>query len=67
MTNIEMTAVFEPCDEGGFIAYVQEISGINSQGETLEEAKENLADAVNLVFEEDTQRQSINRAKTSRH
>ena len=47
-----MTAVFEPCDEGGFIAYVQEISGINSQGETLEEAKENLADAVNLVFEE---------------
>lgn len=47
-----MTAVFEPCDEGGFIAYVQEISGINTQGETLEEAKENLADAVNLVFEE---------------
>jgi predicted RNase H-like HicB family nuclease len=52
MKNIEMTAVFEPCDEGGFLAYVQEISGINTQGETLEEAKENLADAVNLVFEE---------------
>jgi predicted RNase H-like HicB family nuclease len=52
MKTIEMTAVFEPCDEGGFIAYVQEISGINTQGETLEEAKENLADAVNLVFEE---------------
>jgi len=52
MQKIEMTAVFEPCDEGGFIAYVQEISGINTQGETVEEAKENLADAVNLVFEE---------------
>jgi len=52
MKNIEMTAVFEPCKEGGFLAYVQEISGINTQGETLEEAKENLADAVNLVFEE---------------
>ncbi len=52
MKNIEMTAVFEPCVEGGFIAYVQEIAGINTQGETLEEAKENLADAVNLVFEE---------------
>jgi len=52
MKNIEMTAVFEPCEEGGFIAYVQEIPGINTQGETLEEAKENLADAVNLVFEE---------------
>lgn len=52
MRNIEMTAVFEPCDEGGYIAYVQEIPGINTQGETLDEAKENLADAVNLVFEE---------------
>jgi predicted RNase H-like HicB family nuclease len=30
---------------------VQEISGINTQGETIEEARENLADAVNLVFE----------------
>jgi len=47
-----MTAAFEPCEEGGFIAYVQEISGINTQGETLEEAKANLAEAVNLVFEE---------------
>jgi predicted RNase H-like HicB family nuclease len=52
MKKIEMTAVFEPCDEGGYIAYIQEIPGINTQGENLEEAKENLADAVNLVFEE---------------
>ncbi len=52
MKNIELTAVFEPCEEGGYIAYVEEITGINSQGETLEEAKENLADAVNMVFEE---------------
>jgi predicted RNase H-like HicB family nuclease len=52
MKNIEMTAVFEPCKEGGFIAYIQEIAGINTQGETIEEAKENLTEAVNLVFEE---------------
>jgi predicted RNase H-like HicB family nuclease len=52
MHKIEKTAVFEPCEEGVFIAYVQELSGINTQGETLEEAKENLADAVNRVFEE---------------
>jgi len=31
---------------------VQEIPGANIQGETNNEAKENLADAVNLVFEE---------------
>ena len=64
MKNIEMTAVFEPCDEGGFIAYVQEIPGINTQGETIEEAKENLADAVNLVFEE--MRETINKGKTNK-
>ena len=52
MNKIELTAVFEPCEEGGFMAYVQELSGINTQGDTLEKAKENLADAVNLVFEE---------------
>jgi predicted RNase H-like HicB family nuclease len=52
MNEIKMTAVFEPCTEGGFIAYIEEIPGINSQGETLEEAKENLADAINLMFEE---------------
>jgi predicted RNase H-like HicB family nuclease len=52
MSNIETTAVFEPCDEGGYMAYIQEIPGINSQGETLEDAKENLADAINLMFEE---------------
>lgn len=52
MSNIEMTAIFESCDEGGFIAYIEEIPGINSQGETIEEAKENLTEAINLMFEE---------------
>jgi len=52
MSNIELTAVFEPCDEGGYIAYIEEIPGINSQGETIDEARENLADAINLMFEE---------------
>jgi len=52
MSKIEMTAVFEPCDEGGYIAYIEEIPGINSQGETIEDAKENLSEAINLMFEE---------------
>jgi predicted RNase H-like HicB family nuclease len=51
MKNIEMTAVFEFCDEGGYIGYVQEIPGINTQGETIEEAKENLAEALNLLLD----------------
>ena len=52
MSKIEMTAVFEPCDEGGYIAYIEEIPGINSQGETIDKAKENLSEAINLMFEE---------------
>jgi len=63
MSNIEMTAIFEPCDEGGYVAYIEEIPGINSQGETIEEAIENLTDAINLMFEErrDSQKADQNR------
>jgi predicted RNase H-like HicB family nuclease len=32
MKNIELTTVIEPCKEGGYLAYIQEIQGINSQG-----------------------------------
>lgn len=49
-TNLKLTAVFEPCDEGGFLAYVEEIAGINTQGETLAEAKINLQEAMGLFF-----------------
>ncbi|MCF8232609.1 MAG: type II toxin-antitoxin system HicB family antitoxin [Bacteroidales bacterium] len=52
MSDIKMTTIFEPCEEGGYLAYIEEIPGINSQGETIEEAKENLTDAINLMFEE---------------
>lgn len=64
MSNIELTAAFEPCKEGGYIAYIEEIPGINSQGDTIEEAKENLADAINLVFEE--RRSNLKRDKNKR-
>jgi len=64
MSNIEMTAIFEPCDEGGYIAYIEEIPGINSQGETIEEAKENLTDAINLIFEERRESQKSDRNKS---
>ncbi|MBX3026973.1 type II toxin-antitoxin system HicB family antitoxin [bacterium] len=46
-----LTAVFEPAEEGGFIAYVEELPGANTQGETLEEARANLLDAVALLLE----------------
>lgn len=63
MKSFELTAVYEPCDEGGFIAYIEEIPGINSQGNSLEEAKENLADAINLMFEEIRAKRSTSKNK----
>ena len=45
------TAVFQPADEGGYVAWVEELPGANTQGETLEEARENLKEAIELVLE----------------
>ena len=44
------TAVFMPVPEG-YIGFVAEIPGANSQGETLDEVRENLREAVQLVLE----------------
>lgn len=49
-----LTAVFEEAEEGGYIAYIEEMPGVNTQGETLDEAKANLEEAFRLVV--DTQR-----------
>ena len=49
--KINLTAVFEKAEEGGYIAYIEEIPGVNTQGETILEAKENLYEALQLVLE----------------
>ena len=46
----EFTAIFEKID-GHYIAYVEELPGANTQGETLEEARENLREAIELILE----------------
>lgn len=48
---IKLTAVFEPAKEGGYTCFVEEIPAAISQGETLEEARANLRDALQLVLE----------------
>jgi predicted RNase H-like HicB family nuclease len=48
---VKLTAVFEPAIEGGYTCFVEEIPAAISQGETLEEAKANLRDALQLVLE----------------
>ena len=47
---LELTAVFRKVPEG-YIASVEELPGANTQGRTLEEARENLREAVVLVIE----------------
>ncbi len=47
----KLTAVYIPCEEGGYAAFIEEIPGVNTQGDTLEEAKKNLKEALELVLE----------------
>jgi predicted RNase H-like HicB family nuclease len=52
--DMTLTAVFEevPPDEGGgFVAYTEELPGAISEGDTLEEARDNLRDAIELLLE----------------
>lgn len=48
----ELTAIIEEAPEGGYWAICAEVPGANGQGETIEEAKQNLCDAIRLIFED---------------
>ncbi|MCD4789357.1 MAG: type II toxin-antitoxin system HicB family antitoxin [Bacteroidales bacterium] len=50
-TNMKLTAVFRPEEDGGYIAYIEEMPGVNTQGDNLEEAKSNLMEALTMVME----------------
>lgn len=51
---MDLTAVFEKVSEG-YIAFVEELPGANAQGKTLDEARENLREAVEMVIEANRQ------------
>ncbi|MDH4242422.1 MAG: type II toxin-antitoxin system HicB family antitoxin [Nitrospira sp.] len=48
----EFTAIIEPVPEGGYWAICPEIPGANGQGETIEEAKDSLRQAIELILED---------------
>ncbi len=52
--NITLTAVFKKVPEG-YIGYVEELPGANTQGLTLDETRENLKEAIELVFDANRQ------------
>lgn len=50
MDSMRFTAVFVKVPQG-YAAFVEELPGANTQGDTLEEARDNLKEAVALVLE----------------
>jgi len=48
--SLQFTAVYRQVPEG-YIGFVEELPGANTQGATLEEARQNLRQAVELVLE----------------
>jgi predicted RNase H-like HicB family nuclease len=48
--QLQLTAVFRKVPEG-YVAFVEELPGANTQGATLEEARANLREAVELTLE----------------
>jgi predicted RNase H-like HicB family nuclease len=48
--SMQMTAVFMAVPEG-YIGFIEELPGANTQGDTLEEARENLKEAVRMVLD----------------
>ena len=48
--SLDLTAVFRRDPTGGYAAFVEELPGANTQGESIEEARANLREAVALVL-----------------
>lgn len=48
--SLQFTAVFRKVPEG-FIAFLEELPGANTQGVTLEEARANLEEATALILD----------------
>jgi predicted RNase H-like HicB family nuclease len=48
----EFTAIIEAAPEGGFWAICPEVPGANGQGDTIEETKISLRQAIELILED---------------
>ncbi|MEK9762101.1 MAG: type II toxin-antitoxin system HicB family antitoxin [bacterium] len=47
-----VTVLIEACPEGGYWASCLEFPGANGQGETIEDTKQNLKEAIQLLLED---------------
>ena len=51
MKEYEYTVIFEPAEEGGWLAHVPALNGLTTQGETMEETEEMAEDAIKCYLE----------------
>ena len=51
----KFSIIIKPAAEGGYWAVCPEVPGDNGQGETIEEAKENLREAIELIIKDRTE------------
>lgn len=66
MKNMRLTGIFKEDIHGGYTCWITEMPEVISQGNTLEEARINLIDALKLTLEykqHDYKRQSTNTCK----
>jgi predicted RNase H-like HicB family nuclease len=69
ITELNLTAIYEEAEEGGYIGYIVELPGANTQGETMDEVRENLLEAVQMILEanrEEAERRLSQDAKVTR-
>ncbi|GIK56271.1 MAG: type II toxin-antitoxin system HicB family antitoxin [Chloroflexi bacterium] len=48
---MKIQIVLEPSDEGGYTVYVPSLPGCISEGDTVDEAMENIREAIELYLE----------------
>ena len=67
MAQMQLTAVYMKVGEG-YVAFVEELPGANTQGATIEEARANLEEAVVMVMDANRElsEQSLERAEVMR-
>ena len=58
---MQLTAVLTPAEEGGYVAFNPE-TGTPTEGETVDEAVQNLREATELFLEEFPERRSLGHA-----
>jgi predicted RNase H-like HicB family nuclease len=54
--EIKLTAVFRKFPEG-YVAFVEELPGANTQGATLEEARANLKEVIQMALHADSEQE----------